>query len=80
MTPTNEQIFKIQRPIVSSEPESAMLLYNKDKSSVAEVPNNEHTQELFEMGEDEFKCFAVFDVDDELYEIKYLRRAEWQDW
>lgn len=59
-----DELFKVQRAIVSNDPCAALLVYNKDKSTM--LHNYPETPELTTLFKDDLKMFVRGHFDDEV--------------
>ena len=73
------QIFKIQRPIVTSDPEPKCLVYNQDRSIYGQIPlTAEVVKELFPNGE--LKQYVRGSFDPQTGDVTLDELVGEQDW
>lgn len=78
MTNKNHKKFivKIQRPIISNHEEDIVLVYNKNKSIMQELPAPKHIKKFMN---NEFKQYAWAWINKDK-KIVLDKLAEWQEW
>ena len=74
MTKT-QQIFKVQLPLISTDPNAGILVYNEDRSIETIVPMDEDAKKYFT----EPKSFHFGHMDKDGWLI-LVGEAPWQDW
>lgn len=65
-----EQIFKLQRPIVTNEPQPMALLYNEDKSIYAQIEMTPEIEKLFVDGELKIYFLGTYDSKTRMINIR----------
>jgi hypothetical protein len=71
------QIFKLQRSIVTTEPDTQVLIYNEDRSYMGQLQMTPEVADLFpQYGS---KIYIHGDIDEDGV-IEFLNQAEQQDW
>ena len=71
------EIWKVQRPIVTNDPEPQVLIYNEDRSRQGSVPLTAEIAQLF--NDDEYKIFIHGTIAED-GQIEFEEPAEWQEW
>ena len=71
------EIWKLQRPIVTNEPESMIFMYNKDRSKLGTFPMTPEIRQLFM--DDEHKIFVHGTINED-GQVNFEEPAEWQEW
>jgi hypothetical protein len=74
---TKQQIFKVQVPIATNEPEPQALIYNEDRSKEFWMPL---TQQILDFMDGEFKKFVYGSVDYKHNTFTIDSDAPWQEW
>lgn len=72
---SKRQIFKVQLPLVTNEPEPMALVYNRNKSFYTNVPI---TDDLLLQMQGQFKLFFYGTHDDTDVNLDAI--APWQEW
>lgn len=70
-----QEIFKVQLPITSTDPNPSALIYNEDRSFY-ELPHRSLVEHLF--GENEVKIFVYGELIDNALHLE--DRAPYQEW
>lgn len=79
MSKKKSMIFKIQRPIVTDDPEPKCLIYNQDRSITGMIPFTEEIEEIiFESGD--LKRYFKGSFNPKTGQVTFGEFVEEQDW
>jgi hypothetical protein len=71
------EIWKVQRAITFTEDQPPILIYNKDRSKMGEIPATPEILDLFD--DDEYKIFVQGTIGD-TGEIEFEKHVDEEDW
>jgi hypothetical protein len=75
------EVYKLQRPIVTNDPEPKMFCYNQSRSSTFELPITDELNALFDRNPQviaHFKTYVFASIKGTTLNI--LGKAPWQTW
>lgn len=80
-----EMVFKLQRPLMTTEKEPHVLIYNEDRSVEGFLPMTEEVFNLFPESNvdgwaEQYKIFVKGMFDRETGNVDITEITEWQDW
>lgn len=73
------EIFKFQRPIMTTDPSMPVLVYNEDRSIIGQLfLTKKEQREVF--GEGEYKTYWLCKPNKKTHKLDLIKQVEEQDW